>query len=263
MVFNTPIHTNEQSIDRVLNAGLPVLLVFWRADCAPCRDLNPALDRLARAYAGQALIAKIDAKDNPALIQRYNVARLPSLVLVRDQRVLAQATGAAPEQQLNAWLAALLKGGGPVTPPSGPSIPLRSESSASAPPPTARPSSAQAPRPQERSAATSDSQPVVLTAATFDRVVRESTQPVLVDFWAPWCGPCRMIAPAIEQLAREFAGKAVVAKLNIDEHPTIAQRYGIMSIPTLYIFRGGQIVEQLVGAQPAPALRQALARHVR
>jgi thioredoxin 1 len=103
---------------------------------------------------------------------------------------------------------------------------------------------------------------VVLTDATFDQVVGKSDVPVLVDFWAPWCGPCRMIAPAVEQLAREFAGRALVAKLNIDEQPRVAQRYGIMSIPTLYIFKGGQIVERVVGAQPAPVLRQALQRHV-
>ena len=101
----------------------------------------------------------------------------------------------------------------------------------------------------------------MLTDATFDKVVGQSEQPVLVDFWAPWCGPCRMIAPAVEQLAREFAGRATVAKLNIDENPRTADRYGIRSIPTLYIFRRGQVVERLVGAQPASALRQALARH--
>jgi thioredoxin 1 len=71
-----------------------------------------------------------------------------------------------------------------------------------------------------------------------------------------------MVAPTVEQLAREFRGRAVVAKLNIDEHQRVAQRYGIMSIPALYIFKGGQVVERLIGAQPAPILRQALQRHV-
>ena len=102
-----------------------------------------------------------------------------------------------------------------------------------------------------------------MTDQTFERMVKESDRPVLVDFWAPWCGPCRMVAPAVEQLAGEFAGKAVVAKLNIDENPQTAQRYGIMSIPALYIFRRGQIVERLVGAQPASVLRQALAKYAR
>ena len=79
---------------------------------------------------------------------------------------------------------------------------------------------------------------------------------------ARYCGPCRAVAPTVEQLAQEFAGRALVAKLNVDENPRIAQRFGISSIPALYIFKRGRVAERLVGAQPAPALRQALARHV-
>jgi thioredoxin 1 len=85
---------------------------------------------------------------------------------------------------------------------------------------------------------------------------------VLVDFWAPWCGPCRIVAPHVAQLARDFAGRATIAKLNIDENPQTAQRYDIMSIPTLYIFKNGAVVDQIVGAQPLPVLQQKLARHV-
>ena len=85
--------------------------------------------------------------------------------------------------------------------------------------------------------------------------------PVLVDFWAPWCGPCRMVAPSVEQLAREFDGRAVVGKLNVDENPAVAGRYNIMSIPTLLIFKNGAVVDQIVGAQPLEALRQRLVRH--
>ncbi|MGQ9490828.1 MAG: thioredoxin [Anaerolineae bacterium] len=103
---------------------------------------------------------------------------------------------------------------------------------------------------------------MILTDATFDQVVRNSRQPVLVDFWAAWCGPCKMIAPAVAQLAREFAGRAIVAKLNVDENPQTAGRFGIMSIPTLLIFRNGRVVDQIVGAQPPDVLRQRLARHV-
>src|SRR3712207_1734326 len=93
MVFNTPIHTNEQSIDRVVRAGLPVLLVFWRNDCAPCAQLNPTLDNLARTFAGKALIAKVNVTDNPGLVQRYGVQQLPTLIVVRDGQVNGRATG--------------------------------------------------------------------------------------------------------------------------------------------------------------------------
>src|SRR5919205_2751272 len=124
MSFTTPIHTNEQSIDRVLQAGLPVLLVFWRSrDCAPCEQLNPVLDRLAATYAGKALIAKVEAGDNRDLVRRYNVTQLPELVLVRDGRTVARATGAVAEAGLQNWLGSLLKGASPAA-PSGASVPL-------------------------------------------------------------------------------------------------------------------------------------------
>ncbi len=99
---------------------------------------------------------------------------------------------------------------------------------------------------------------VVLNDQNFDSEVLQSDQPVLVDFWAPWCGPCRMIAPMIEKLAGEFAGKIKIGKLNVDENPAISERYGIMSIPTLKIFKAGQIVEDMIGAQPEMVLRDKI-----
>ena len=108
--------------------------------------------------------------------------------------------------------------------------------------------------------------PVVLDVQDSDFeaavVERSRTVPVVVDFWAPWCGPCRIVGPVVDRLAREFAGRAVVAKLNVDDNQRTAQRFGISGIPALLILKGGQVVERLVGAQPAPALRQALAKHL-
>ena len=103
--------------------------------------------------------------------------------------------------------------------------------------------------------------PVTLTDANFAQMIN-STQPVLVDFWAPWCGPCRMVAPVVEQLAREFQGRAIVGKLNVDENPRTAQQYQIMGIPALYIFKQGKVVDQMVGVQPANVLQQRLARQL-
>ncbi|TAK05027.1 thioredoxin [Patescibacteria group bacterium] len=100
---------------------------------------------------------------------------------------------------------------------------------------------------------------VIATDATFEKEVLQASEPVLVDFWAPWCGPCRIIGPIVEKLAGEFAGKVKVAKLNVDENPVTAQKYGVMSIPTLIIYKGGQAVEQMVGVQQEAALREKLA----
>ncbi|KPL81599.1 thioredoxin [Herpetosiphon geysericola] len=108
--------------------------------------------------------------------------------------------------------------------------------------------------------AAGSSTPVILTDANFEQTIRNG-QTVLVDFWAAWCGPCRAIAPSIEALAKEFAGRAVVAKLNVDENPRTAQRFNIQGIPALLVFKAGKVVEQVTGAQPLNALRQVLARH--
>jgi thioredoxin len=90
---------------------------------------------------------------------------------------------------------------------------------------------------------------LAVTNQNFDQEVLKSDIPVLVDFWAPWCGPCRMIAPHVDAIAAELGGKLKVVKLNTDDASEIATRYGIMSIPTLMVFKGGQVVEQMVGAQ--------------
>ena len=100
--------------------------------------------------------------------------------------------------------------------------------------------------------------PVTLTTATFDETIRGSSVPVLVDFWAEWCGPCKMIDPVIKEIAAEQAGKLTVAKLNVDDHGDIAQRFGVMSIPTLLVFDKGEMKKRMVGAKGKGALLQEL-----
>jgi thioredoxin 1 len=99
----------------------------------------------------------------------------------------------------------------------------------------------------------------VVTDATFADQVLGSSQPVLVDYWAQWCGPCLMIAPVLEEISNTHAGKIKVAKLNVDQNPVTASKYGIISIPTLNVFRNGQVVKQIVGAKPKAALLKDLA----
>jgi thioredoxin 1 len=99
----------------------------------------------------------------------------------------------------------------------------------------------------------------VVTEATFDQEVLKSDKPVVVDYWAEWCGPCRMVSPVLEEIATENADKIQVVKLNIDENPTVAQKYGIMAIPTMNVFSAGEVVKQIVGAKPKSAMLKELA----
>jgi thioredoxin 2 len=105
-----------------------------------------------------------------------------------------------------------------------------------------------------------ETRPLTVTDATFAAEVERSPLPVLVDAWAPWCGPCRMIAPVIDELATELAGRVRVAKLNVDENPAIAARFGLRSIPTLLVLQGGREVDRIVGVQPKSEIARRLER---
>ena len=104
--------------------------------------------------------------------------------------------------------------------------------------------------------------PVELTEETFEQEVLKATMPVLVDFWAVWCGPCKMIAPIVEELAVEYEGKLKIGKVDVDNHQQIAMQYGIRSIPTLLMFKGGKVVEQIIGAAPKKMLVEKLSKHL-
>jgi thioredoxin len=100
------------------------------------------------------------------------------------------------------------------------------------------------------------SEPIHITDSEFEQTVLQSTTPVVVDFWAPWCGPCHMIAPLLEEIAKTYAGKVIVAKVNTDENPEWAIRYGVQGIPTLLYVANGEIVDRQVGAAPKPFIER-------
>ncbi|MDE3057960.1 MAG: thioredoxin [Bacteroidota bacterium] len=104
--------------------------------------------------------------------------------------------------------------------------------------------------------------PVEVNDANFQTEVVGSNVPVLVDFWAVWCGPCKMIAPVVEELANEYDGKLKVGKLDVDSNPAVSMQYGIRSIPTLLVFKGGKVVDQIIGAVPKRILVDKVSRHI-
>ena len=101
-----------------------------------------------------------------------------------------------------------------------------------------------------------------LTTTNFDDETRKADAPILVDFWAEWCGPCRMVAPILEQIATDYQGKARVGKVNVDEHSSLAARYGVQSIPTLLLFKQGKVVEQYIGATSKDTLSKLIDKHL-
>lgn len=237
-MFDSPINTTDQSLERVLAAGLPVVLIFL--DVPAEEDLRQSMDRLAREYAGQLLVVKIQARDNPASARRYQISRSPAVVAIQNGIIESNAEGITG-RDLEAHVNFLLgKGPRPAAPKTSPEkTSFQSEAAGSAP-----------------------QRPLTVTDASFDQLVLRSSLPVLVDFWAPWCGPCRMTDPIVSRLASEMSGRLAVAKVNVDENPRTSMDYDIRSIPTMLLVKDGQIVDRWMGALAEPALRSRIARFV-
>jgi thioredoxin 1 len=238
-VFDTPLITNDHSIDRVLATGLPIAFVFLDGGAAP--PLAQVMKRLAQDHAGNLLVVQIPVKDGPAAVRRYQVGQLPALVTVRDGQMLTKAEAiSAPELEKHT---AFLLGKGPR------------------PQPAERVNGR--PAAQATSTTTGDHRPLSVTDGTFEQEVLRSSLPVLVDFWAPWCGPCRMVEPILEKLAPDIARQMRVVKVNVDENPATAQRYRVQSIPTMIVIKNGQIADRWAGALPEAALRSRLTPFLR
>ncbi len=230
MGFDTPINSNDQSFDRVLKAGLPVLSVLTAG--APAAPLQDALKQLAKSNADKLLVVQVRADENPGLVQRFAV-RAPTLITFKDGTEYSRVE--MPTADDARAHAEYLLGRGPKP--------------AAAPPPAA-----------SSAAANGADKPLKVTDATFAQDVLGAPLPVMVDFWAEWCGPCRMIAPALEKLAKEYAGRVRIAKLNVDENQRTSMQYQVQSIPTMLLVKNGKIVDRLVGALPEAHLRQQMER---
>jgi thioredoxin 1 len=229
--YDIPINANDASFERVvLRAPLPIVAVFWSAQETPRQQLNDVLEKTARQYAGEILVIKLDVADAPQARSQYNVEALPQFLFFRQGNLVARARGLPTVEMLRPWIEYLLE---------------------REPKPISK-------KPSQKDTTAGDGHPLVVTDADFDRVVLEASMPVLVDFWAAWGGPCRIVAQVIEELAREFRERALFAKMDVDANPATARRYGVQSIPTLILFHKGHAADRVVGAQPARVLRQKL-----
>jgi thioredoxin len=247
VALDTPIRTGAQNLGRILDASLPSLLVFETPDCEPCRSLIPTLKSLARDFAGKVLIVRVEDAQQEAVSRRFNVRHAPTLVLWQAGKEVGRIEGAARIDQIRDHLDYLLGHGLRPATTTGPSITLRGNLPNNLP--------GTNPVKQEyRSPAQETHAPQNVTDATFEAQVLRSPLPVLVDFWAPWCGPCRMVSPVVEEIGRQHAGKMKVVKVNTDENPANASRLGIQGIPTLILFQNGREVDRMVGAAPKTQL---------
>jgi thioredoxin 1 len=224
--FDTPINTNDESFDRVLNAGYPVALVLWDG-AALDTSLDEALHEVARTDAGRVLVAKVNAHDNPQIATRA-AGTLPTLITYRDGQTVTQAE-AITAQSFRAHVDHLL-GRGP------------------------RPIADKPPQ-REAPKTNGHAQPFPVSDATFQHDVLDSDVPVLVDLWADWCQPCHMIAPIVDKIAHDYAGRLKVVKLDVDENPQTANAYQVQGIPTLLIFKNGRVADRIVGVAPEPLIR--------
>jgi len=232
-VFDTVLTSNDMSIERVLHAGLPVALLLY--DSEPSADLQQTLDELAHKYAGKVLVVRLSRKDGPETIKKFDIGQFPALLSVRTGRPVARQDH-VNANDVRAHIAHLA-GEGPMP-------------------------SAHTPESQPSPKQVASEGPLQVNEAEFEREVLQSERPVLVDFWAEWCGPCRMMEPALEKLARQYGDTLKVVKVNVDDNPGISSRYGITGIPTMLIIQNGREADRLVGALPASALRNRLARWI-
>lgn len=216
------IESNDSSLKKVLGQKQPALLMLYRGD-EKNKPLHDALKREAKKNDGDLLVISVDVNENPNTHGKYGDPMTPALITMTPaffgRKIKSTAESIRPAD-IRAHIDYLLN-----------DTPLPEE------------------KPEEIEEK-KGKKAVHITQQTFRKDVLKSKTPVLVDFWAVWCGPCQTIAPFVDNMARKYSGQVKVVKVNVDENPALSQQFGIQSIPTFIMFEGGQPVSRLAGANP-------------
>jgi thioredoxin 1 len=225
MKNETLVTTDDRGLKKILGQKLPALVVLYDGDEKKDKPLIDALKREAKRHSDDCLIIRVDVSENPQTLAKYDHPELPALITLTPaffgRKTKSRAEEVRPSDVRN-HLAHLLQ-----DKPLPQDKPKRSEQSTGV-----------------------TVQPIAVSDRNFRKVVLKSKQPVLVDFWAAWCGPCQTIAPFVEQLADKYKGQIKVAKLDTENNQRVPAEYQIQSIPTFIIFEGGQPVGRITGASP-------------
>lgn len=231
------IQANDEQLEKALQGDKPVLIWFSAGQTAGI-DLRKALEKAAVDFQRELAVVMVDTNACPMAKKRFDVEKHPVLVGWHNGESIKRR--ARPWASDVVGFADVLKTLAPA--PANPTNPNGNVSKTE----------------ESKKELKVINKPVHVTDATFEQEVLQSELPVLVDFWAAWCGPCRMVAPILEKLAGEFAGKVKIAKVDVDANPSLSGAFQIMSIPTLMFVKQGKIVGQAAGAAPEAALRDAL-----
>jgi thioredoxin 1 len=223
--------TTSAALDDALNTDLPVLLLIWNGESLRS-DVKTELEKAAREQAGRILVVKADASQAPEIGERYELGKHPLLIGWLRGEVLARRSRPW-NTDVQGMVEMLL---------------------------THAPAREAEPAPEKKVV---NGKPVKVTDKTFEKEVIQSDLPVLVDFWAEWCGPCKQVAPILDKLSAEFAGTVKIAKVDVDANPGLTQAFRIMSIPTMMFVKNGKIVGQQAGALPEHILRDAIQQLVK